>query len=83
MVTIVRESDSPYRWHCGAVGVAEIANRERLLPANWIDANSYTMQPEALAYLQPLIEGEVSLPWSDGLPEYPWVEWPKVPPRLI
>lgn len=82
MVNIVRESDSPYRWHCGAVPVAEIANRERLLPVDWIDANNYTLRPEGLACLSPLIRGEIDLPWSDGLPEYPWVEWPKVPPLL-
>lgn len=78
MVTIVRESDSPYRWHCGAVALAEIANRERLLPMDWIDRQRYTLRPDARSYLQPLIAGEVTLPWSDGLPAYPWVEWPRV-----
>ena len=78
MVNIVRESDSPYRWHCGAVALSEIANRERQLPADWIDIENYTLRADALHYLGPLIEGEISLPWSAGLPDYPWVEWPKV-----
>lgn len=78
MVNIVRESDAPYRWHCGAVALTDIANRERSVPRDWIDQAHYTLQPEALAYLKPLIAGEISLPWSEGLPEYPWVEWPKI-----
>ena len=78
MVNIVRESDSPYRWHCGAVALGEIANRERQLPVDWIDIENYTLRADALHYLGPLIEGETSLPWSAGLPDYPWVEWPKV-----
>lgn len=82
MVNIVRESDSPYRWHCGAVALSEIANRERTLPIDWIDGAAYTLRPEALSYLRPLLSGEAQLPWRDGLPEYPWIEWPKIVPRL-
>lgn len=82
MVNIVRESDHPYRWHCGAIALTEIANCERCLPVDWIDAERYTLRADAQAYLRPLIEGESSLPWTDGLPEYPWVEWPAVAPRL-
>ena len=82
MVNVVRDADSPYRWHCGVVSLAEIANRERSLPLDWIDTDHYALRPEALAYLRPLIAGEISLPWSDGLPEYPWVEWPTIAPKL-
>lgn len=78
MVNVVRTSDDPYQWHCGAIALTEIANRERRLPTEWIDAEHYTLRADALRYLQPLIAGEISLPWSAGLPEYPWVEWPKV-----
>ena len=78
MVNIVRESDSPYHWHCGDIALKEIANKERRLPDGWIDRQNYTLRANALAYLQPLIAGEISLPWSAGLPEYPWVEWPAV-----
>ena len=78
MVNLVRQSDEPYRWCCDAVALSEIANRERCLPSAWIDPLSYTLGSDALNYLRPLIAGEVSLPWLDGLPMYPWVEWPKV-----
>ena len=78
MVNVVRDADAPYQWHCGAVALSEIANRERTLPVDWIDRVQYTLRPEALTYLQPLISGEVTLPWRDGLPDYPWVDWPAI-----
>ena len=82
MANVVRDSDIPYRWHCGSVPLEAIANRERMLPTDWIDTERYTLRSEALVYLKPLIAGEISLPWSEGLPEYPWVTWPKVVPKL-
>jgi 6-phosphofructokinase len=78
MVNIVRESDSPYRWHCGDIALNDIANQERRVPNDWIDRQKYGLNADALAYLRPLIAGEISLPWSEGLPEYPWIEWPKI-----
>ena len=82
MVNIVRDADAPYAWHCDAVPLADIANRERTVPASWIDQGAYGITAEAIRYLQPLIVGEPTLPWRDGLPEYPWISWPEVARRL-
>ena len=82
MVTIVRDTAQPYAWHCGSVPLADIANRERLFPTAWIDQTAYTITAEALAYLLPLIQGEPQQHWHQGLPDYPWVEWQAVIPRM-
>lgn len=82
MVSIVRDAAQPYAWHCGTVPLADIANRERLFPTAWIDQTAYTITAEALAYLLPLIQGEPQQHWHQGLPDYPWVEWPAVIPRM-
>jgi 6-phosphofructokinase 1 len=76
MVNIVRDNDVPYAWHCDAVPLADIANRERLFPIDWVHQEAYTVTPEALRYLKPLIQGEPRQVWADGLPDYPWVDWP-------
>ena len=76
MINIVRDNDVPYAWHCDAVPLADIANRERLFPIDWVDQEAYTVTPEALRYLKPLIQGEPRQVWADGLPDYPWVDWP-------
>ena len=79
MVNIVRDASTPYAWHCDAVPLADIANRERAFPLAWIDQRTYGITSEALQYLQPLIQGEPHQTWRDGLPDYPWVEWPNAP----
>lgn len=78
MVNIVRDANQPYAWHCDSVSLSEIANKERAFPVSWIDQPRYTVLPEALSYLNPLIQGEPEQRWIEGLPEYPWVEWPRV-----
>ena len=76
MVNIVRDAETPYAWHCASVPLATIANRERCFPDAWIDGPGFGVTDEALQYLRPLIQGEAPVLWRDGLPDYPWVEWP-------
>lgn len=78
MVNIVRDQSTPYVWHCDAVPLADIANRERAFPAAWIDHTGFGITQTALDALRPLIQGEAPVAWRDGLPDYPWVEWPPV-----
>jgi len=78
MINIVRDANHPYAWHCDAVPLADIANKERTFPIDWIDQNAYTITADALDYLKPLIQGEPHQAWRDGLPDYPWVAWPAV-----
>ena len=81
MVNIVRDTNTPYAWHCDSIPLTDIANRERLFPTAWIDQNVYSISADALAYLQPLIQGEQQQHWHEGLPNYPWVSWPAVTQR--
>lgn len=78
MVNIIRDATAPYVWHCDSVPLTEIANRERQFPLAWVDQDAYTVTFEALRYLRPLIQGEPRQSWADGLPDYPWVDWPSV-----
>jgi 6-phosphofructokinase 1 len=78
MVNIVRDAETPYAWHCASVPLATIANRERCFPDAWIDGPGFGVTDEALQYLRPLIQGEAPVLWRDGLPDYPWVEWPLI-----
>ena len=70
MTTIVRASDAPYRWTLGAAPLADVANVERRLPADFIDADGFGVTEAARRYLAPLIEGEAPPPFEDGLPKY-------------
>jgi len=70
MATIVRKSDSPYQWEIGTANLADIANRERTLPAAYRDASGFGITPACRDYLRPLIGGEDYPPYQDGLPDY-------------
>jgi 6-phosphofructokinase len=70
MPTIVRLSDSPYRWTLGSANLAEVANVEKGLPPDYISADGFGITAACRAYLQPLIEGEDYPPYKNGLPDY-------------
>ena len=71
MPVIVRTSDSPYRWTVEAAPLAQIANREKTMPAAFIRKDGFGITAAARRYLQPLIAGEAFPPFGrDGLPNY-------------
>ncbi|MGH8801059.1 MAG: 6-phosphofructokinase [Casimicrobiaceae bacterium] len=70
MPTIVRVSDRPYRWKIGTAPLAEIANREKMLPRTFVTADGFGITAKARAYLAPLIKGEAPPPFRNGLPQY-------------
>ena len=70
MPTIVRRSDRPYRWSIGHVPLAEVANKEKKLPPEYIRADGFGITAACRRYLEPLIAGEAYPPYRDGLPDY-------------
>lgn len=55
MVTIMRESDMPYRAGYGAVPLPDAANQTRALDARYIVPDRYDIAEEFLSYIQPLV----------------------------
>jgi 6-phosphofructokinase len=70
MPIIVRESNTPYKWRIDAVELAQVANVEHKMPANYISSDGYSITKECREYLQPLIIGEAYPPYTNGLPDY-------------
>jgi len=70
MPTIVRTSDKPYRWKIGIAPLAEVANREKMLPRDYITTDGFHITAKGRRYLAPLIKGEDYPPYKDGLPQY-------------
>ncbi len=68
MVTLQRLTDHPYCWRTGSVSLMEVADRERLLPLEFIDVENFRLTDAARKYLQPLIQGEDHPPFISGLP---------------
>jgi 6-phosphofructokinase len=70
MPTIVRKSHKPYRWVIGHVPLAEVANKEKKLPAEYIREDGFGITAACRRYLEPLVAGESYPPYRDGLPDY-------------
>ena len=71
MVTIVRDSNYPYKWHFNAINISEVANREKKIPSSFISKSGFYVTKEFMDYILPLIQGECYPDYSKiGLPEY-------------
>ena len=70
MPTIDRESNSPYRWKVGMAQLADVANVEKMMPAEFISEDGFGITDACREYLAPLIEGEDYPPYKNGLPDY-------------
>ena len=68
MVTLVRDSDDPYRCTTGLAELSEVANGEKLFPKDWITPDGFFVTEEFLQYARPLIDGEVRPIIEGGLP---------------
>jgi len=70
MPTIVRKAHRPYRWSIGHVPLAEVANKEKKLPPDYLREDGFGISAACRRYLEPLIAGEAYPPYRNGLPEY-------------
>ena len=82
MPAIIRVSDRPYRWKIGVAPLTEVANKEKMLPRDYITRDGYGITGNARAYLSPLIRGEAPPPFRDGLPQYARLKNVAVPKKL-
>ncbi|WP_394807545.1 6-phosphofructokinase [Nitrosomonas sp.] len=70
MPTIVRQSNAPYSWTVGMAKLANVANVEKMMPADYISEDGFGISQACREYLAPLIEGEDYPPYKNGLPDY-------------
>ena len=70
MPVIQRQQDAPYQWTIGSAKLADVANIERKLPADFISDDGFGITAAGKAYLSPLIQGEDYPPYKNGLPDY-------------
>lgn len=61
-------SGEPYQMECCLVNAADVCNKEKLFPAEWI-LNGNDIAPQFLEYALPLIQGENTLEYENGLPK--------------
>ena len=69
MVTLLRSNADPYACETGLADLEAVANGVKCLPKHWINEDGTSLNDHFLRYALPLIRGEVSVPYRDGLPE--------------
>jgi ATP-dependent phosphofructokinase / diphosphate-dependent phosphofructokinase len=70
MPTVDRISDVPYKYKIGMVPLAQVANVEKFMPRDFITKDGFGITDKCKRYLRPLIRGEDSPKYKDGLPVY-------------
>ncbi|HEX6549370.1 MAG TPA: 6-phosphofructokinase, partial [Gammaproteobacteria bacterium] len=70
MPAIVRKSNQPYKWSIGMAKLADVANREKFMPRDFITKDGFGITAKCRRYLAPLIKGEDYPPYKNGLPQY-------------
>lgn len=70
MATLTRVSNSPYKIEYSDIDVEKVANLENNVPKNFINKEGNGITDEMTTYLRPLVQGEMSCKYKDGLPEY-------------
>ena len=71
MITLVREDEGD-AYHCstGTVELSAVANVEHRIPGGWISSSGSYVLKQFLNYARPLIAGQVTPLFKDGLPDY-------------
>ena len=70
MPVIVRKSNKPYKWTIECADLKDIANKEKMMPRDFITADGFHITEKCRRYLSPLIVGEDYPPYKNGLPSY-------------
>lgn len=70
MICYKRLQNKPYEVEVFAYDIHSIANGEKTVPLEWINEAQNDITTELIDYLMPLIQGEVSLNFSSGIPHY-------------
>jgi len=82
MPTIVRTSNTPYRWKVGEAKLSRVANVEKMMPKGFITRDGFGITQRCRTYLEPLIQGEDYPPYRKGMPQYVQLKNVAAPKKL-
>ncbi len=70
MVAFERKEGSIYDCGIKLVNLNDVANKEKKIPLEWINAEGTGMTMDFINYALPLIQGESAPPYENGLPRF-------------
>lgn len=82
MITLVRGDNDQYSCETGLADLQEVANGVKLLPTSWINEDKTSLNYQFYKYALPLIQGEVNVPYDNGVPQFSKLSRARVQRRL-
>lgn len=70
MITLVRGDGDQYTCETGLAPLADVSASVKRLPREWINEDGVSMNFQFYRYATPLIQGEVAVPFENGLPVF-------------
>ena len=70
LVTLVRGDGENYTCETGLSALSDIVGNLKKLPKEWVNEDGVSLNFQFFRYATPLIQGEVAVPYDNGLPSY-------------
>lgn len=70
LVTLVRGDGDNYTCETGLSALADVVGNLKKLPKEWVNEDGVSLNFQFFRYATPLIQGEVAVPYDNGLPAY-------------
>jgi 6-phosphofructokinase len=70
LVTLLRGDGDNYTCETGLSSLAEVVGNLKKLPSEWVNEDGVSLNFQFFRYATPLIQGEVSVPYDNGLPSF-------------
>lgn len=70
LVTLVRGDGDQYTCETGLSALADVVGNLKKLPREWINEDGVSLNFQFFRYATPLIQGEIAVPFDNGLPAY-------------
>jgi len=70
LVTLVRGDGDNYTCETGLSSLSDVIGNLKKLPREWINEDGVSLNFQFFRYATPLIQGEVTVPYDNGLPSY-------------
>lgn len=80
MVAFEREQGKDYKCNIKLIDLADVANKEKTVPREWINKEGNGVNEDYIKYVLPLIQGQSSPPLEDGLPRFAKLK--KIPAKV-
>ena len=82
MITLLRGNGDQYSSESGLADLDEVANGVKTVPAEWINDDGISLNFQFIKYAMPLIQGEVEVPYDNGIPRYASLDQIRVDRKL-